>query len=348
MPWQKRPKPAIPFCYEKPKPMKNEYAVELETFDSLTAYWRGEGCDLDWNCIFVLPSWLKVWWTFFGKGWSAYPISIKHRGRPIGIAPLMVNGKSARVMGSSDVCDFLDLIIAPGREREVLKILLEHLRREGITLLDLGPLRADAPLLADIAPAAKELGYETTTDLEDITLEMELPPTWDDYLLRITGKQRHEIRRKLKRLNEGAQIAYRVIEKQAEVREEIKIFLALFRSNRADKAAFMTQQMASFFESLAEAMAQLEMLKLFFLEIDARPAAAAMCFDDGAKVYLYNNGYDHRFRSLSVGLLCKVLSIRASIERGRKRFDFLKGPEPYKYFLGGEPVSLYRCKVHMG
>jgi CelD/BcsL family acetyltransferase involved in cellulose biosynthesis len=115
--------------------------------------------------------------------------------------------------------------------------------------------------------------------------------------------------------------------------------------NRADKAAFMTGQMASFFRSLAEAMAEEEMLRLFFLDLDNRPAAAVMCFDYNMKVYLYNNAYDHRFRALSVGLLSKVLSMRDSIERGKRTYDFLKGGEPYKYRLGGRPVRVYRCMV---
>ena len=62
-------------------------------------------------------------------------------------------------------------------------------------------------------------------------------------------------------------------------------------------------------------------------------------------MYLYNSGYDPRYGELSVGLLCKVLSIKNSIESGRKRYDFLKGAEPYKYHLGGKEVPLSRCRI---
>jgi CelD/BcsL family acetyltransferase involved in cellulose biosynthesis len=257
----------------------------------------------------------------------------------------MVRGETAKVMGSPDVCDYADLIIAAGLERDVLRVLLRYLSEEGITHLDLGPLRADAPLLSDIIPAAQELGHETKIELDDITMEMKLPATWDGYLRRINGKQRHEIRRKLKRLHEAAHITYRVVEESEEVNEHFEIFLALFRSNRSDKAIFMTERMASFFKSLTETLAEWDILKLFFLDIDGCPAAAAMCFDYDATIYLYNNGYDHRYRSLSVGLLCKVLSIKESVERGRKRYNFLKGHERYKYHLGGGPVELQRCQV---
>jgi hypothetical protein len=64
-------------------------------------------------------------------------------------------------------------------------------------------------------------------------------------------------------------------------------------------------------------------------------------------MYLYNNGYDGRFSSLSVGLLSKVISIKESIQIGKKKYDFLKGAEEYKHRLGGKPVPLYRCQIKL-
>jgi CelD/BcsL family acetyltransferase involved in cellulose biosynthesis len=110
----------------------------------------------------------------------------------------------------------------------------------------------------------------------------------------------------------------------------------------------MTDQRTSFFRSLAEAMAEARLLRLYFLDIDAAPAAAVMSFDYNSTVYLYNNGYDDQYRRLSVGLLSKVYTIQDSIRRGKKKYDFLKGTEAYKHRLGGRPVQLYRCQVEFG
>jgi CelD/BcsL family acetyltransferase involved in cellulose biosynthesis len=176
---------------------------------------------------------------------------------------------------------------------------------------------------------------------------MALPSSWEAFLKRLTGKQRHEIRRKLRRLDAAGQVKYRIIEDVDAVRTEIDIFIELFRSNRSDKAAFMTPQMAAYFRSLAASMAAHQMLKLAFLELDGQPAAAVLCFDSGSTVYLYNSGYDMRFSSLSVGLLSKVLSIKESIQRGRRKYDFLKGDEKYKRYLGGRPVPLFSYRIHL-
>jgi len=105
--------------------------------------------------------------------------------------------------------------------------------------------------------------------------------------------------------------------------------------------------MKSYFRSLAQAMADARMLKLFFLELDAEPVAASMCFDFNSTRHLYNSGFDPRFRSLSVGLMCKVFSVKDAIEKGLKKYDFLKGAETYKYRLGGREVPLVGCRIEL-
>jgi CelD/BcsL family acetyltransferase involved in cellulose biosynthesis len=62
-------------------------------------------------------------------------------------------------------------------------------------------------------------------------------------------------------------------------------------------------------------------------------------------VSIYNSGYDPNYVSLSAGLLSKVLAIKGSIEKGKKKFDFLKGEEMYKHHLGGKEVPLFRCQI---
>ena len=201
---------------------------------------------------------------------------------------------------------------------------------------------------SELVAAAKSLKCEVSCIPEDITLELDLPDSWDKFLAELTGKQRHEVRRKLRRLNDAGEINYRVVEDFEQVTAEMETFLALFGLSRSDKAAFMTNQMRYYFRLLAESMATANLLKLYFLEVDGTPAAAVMCFDYNSTIYLYNNGYDGRFSSLSVGLLSKVLTIKESIRRGKKKYDFLKGTEEYKYRLGGKPVPLYRCQVKLG
>jgi CelD/BcsL family acetyltransferase involved in cellulose biosynthesis len=325
-----------------------EYTVTQETFDSIHACWRDPKLPLEWDCLFVLPGWLKVWWDQFAADQVAHLCAVRNKGELIGIAPLMIEGKTARLMGDPEVCDFVDVITVPGRGRAFFQNLIPYIQKQGATRLDIGAVRADSVVFTDLVEVAKDLGYETICDPADVTMVLDLPTSWDDYLNQLTGKERHEIRRKLRRLNEAAQVSFRVVKDPDGVAKEIGTFLALFKLNRWDKLVFMSDQRTAFFRELALAMAAARILRLYFLDLDDVPAAAAMCFDYRSTIYLYNNGYDMRYKSLSVGLLCAVFTIKESIQKGKARYDFLKGPEPYKRRFGGKPVQLYRCQVKLG
>ena len=110
----------------------------------------------------------------------------------------------------------------------------------------------------------------------------------------------------------------------------------------------MTDQRASFFRSLAKAMSEAGLLRLYFLDIDEAPAAVVMSFDYNSTIFLYNNGYDNQYGSLSVGLLSKVFTIQDGIRRGKKKYDFLKVTVYNNHGLCGIPVPLYICQVKLG
>ena len=322
------------------------YTVESVTWDGIFDRWQAADSRLPWNCLFMLPVWLKTWWDTFGG--SAVELLSVHRGeRTIGIAPLRRENDTVMLLGNEDVCDCLDFIVARETSAEFYRVLIEYLRKSGVRRMELTPVRPDSSVMTELLPLATRTDCQVTCRDSDVSFEMALPSSWEDYLKMLTGKERHEIRRKLRRLYEAGEITYRAVENVSAVKTEMETFLALFRANRTDKSGFMDTRMASFFTALAERLAEARIFKLFFLDLDGKPVAAAMCFDYRSARYLYNNGYDKDFSSLSVGLLCKVLSIKESIQSGQTTYDFLKGTELYKKRLGGRPVQLRRCVIEL-
>jgi len=321
--------------------------VAFETVDSMLALWQTDAAGIAWDCPFVLPLWLKAWWNSFGRKEDLYLISIRHEQRTIGIAPLLRNTQSARLMGDKDVCDHLDFIVAPGRAAEFYSALFHQLRQDGITRLELGLLRPDSSAYTELLPEAKKLGGRVHCEPAATSYELQLPETWNAYLGRLSGKERHEIRRKLRRLKKAGRINFRLVDDHTLAANEMETFLKLFKLNRPDKAAFMSDMMGAFFKDLANHLAVHGLLKLYFLELDAKPIAAVMCFDYLTTRYLYNNGYDSRYSRLSAGLLSKALSIKESFQAGIKTYDFLKGSEAYKRRLGAQPISLYQCLLEL-
>ena len=298
------------------------YTVTEESFASLNSYWTDSRHNLNWGSIFVIPSWLQVWWQVFGSSAELYLRAVRQGKEIIGIAPLLVKDKTASIVGGVDVCDYLDFVVAPGMGRDFFSVLVSDLLRVGINQLDLRPLRPDSTVLTDLIDVAKERKYEVLCHEEGVSVELDLPSTWEEYLAVLTKKQRHEVRRKLRRLWEADNVNYHCIEVSQEVGDFVNTFLKLFSLSREEKASFMTTQMESFFRSLAKVMANIGLLRFGILELDALPVAMIMGFDYNDAMYLYNSAYDPKYSYLSVGLLSKVLCIKESIQRGRRNGTF--------------------------
>ena len=321
--------------------------VSPESFAALQALCEDPAQRLRWSCPFVLPRWAQAWWECFGDG-EPDLLSLRRDGEAVGVAPLMIRGDTAHVIGDAEVSDHLDVVAAPGAGGAVLATLRRHLLARGVRRLELLRVRPDSTAALELVPAARRMGLALEFAPRDVVMELALPGSWDEYLAARDGKQRHELRRKLRRLGEAGDWRLRPARTTAETGDALSAFIRLFRLNRPDKARFMTPRREAYFRALAAGLAADGRLRMLALELDGATAAVAFCVEHGQRMYLYNNAYDARFRSLSAGLLSKALGIRESIRAGLRVFDFLRGDEDYKKRLGARPVPLYGCRIGLG
>jgi len=319
-----------------------QLTVSVETFENLPDPAQMAAHELEWASPFVLPGFLQAWWEVFAPPAEPLILCVREGGRLIGIAPLQREGSSLRLIGGADVCDHLDVVVDPRRKKEFCGSLLDYLSRANVTRIELGPVRPDSAVMTGLVPQARGRGWPVASATEDVLFETDLPPSWEEYLDRLSAKQRHEVRRKLRRLQQSVTFAFRMVGGRGDIDAGMEDFLRLFRMNRADKAEFMTARMEAFFRALAR---RVPATRLGFLDVDGAAAAAVMCFDHGTTRYLYNSAFDSGLGSLSVGILCKILSIRDAISRGLANYDFLRGNETYKRQLGGRAVPVYQCRI---
>lgn len=315
--------------------------------DGLASLWGDSRMGLQWTVPFVLPPWLQAWTETLGRAAEPLLLHATFQGGAVGIAPLMVHDGSARFLGDPEVCDCFDCVVAPGFETAFFKALLIHLRDMGVAELVLGPVRADSALLAAVPTVAALLELESRIRRVGESFEIELPDSWEAFLGCLTGKQRHEVRRKMRRLREAGTVELRCASLPRDIDGAMDGFLQLFRKNRPDKAAFMQAPMEDFFRSLSKRLGGAGMLRLFSLDLGGRTVASAFCIDHGSRRYLYNNGYDEGYGRLSVSLLSKILSIQDAIRAGLAGYDFLRGAEVYKGRLGGREVALHEVRLNL-
>jgi len=322
--------------------------VEEGTLKNYTAYLDQLERGLAPPHIFALPPWLNAWWSVFGNDKRSLVYSIWDDSRLIGLAPLMEENGKVYLIGSPDLCDYLDFVILSGMESSFFSALLPRLRADGFQEMVLHAQRPEAAVFEGLFGAEGRGETATVSFLrENCSYELNLPDSWDRYLAGLNKKQRHEVRRKLRRFKEQAlSPQWAVYSDQQEIRANFPRFLELFLKN-PEKADFYSDQVDRFFHALVTETSGAGLCRLGFLESDGILAAAVLYFDYGGRIYLYNSGYDSDLRHLSVGLVSKVHTIEMAIEGKQSIFDFLKGREVYKHRLGGRAVPVYKVAIKL-
>jgi CelD/BcsL family acetyltransferase involved in cellulose biosynthesis len=316
--------------------------------------------DDEWRCLlshnpahtfFLTPEWQSLWWQILGVPANDLPHTVVIRdydGTLIGLAPLMRPDSdltSLHFAGGEEIADFLDMFALPGRESEVAARVCDALADEAWSEIDLRNLRADSLALAHFAPEAERRGCRILVEQEDVSPWLSLPATWDAYLETLSKKDRHELRRKLRRLQSTGEVRCFVASDPETRTRDVAEFVRLMRLSAEAKSAFLTPEMTGWFDAIVDRFAPTGQLLLYFLELDGVRIATTICFVHANRNLLYNSGYDPEYGRLSAGLALKAYCIEDAIASGREVFDFLQGSEPYKYDLGAVDAPIYRLRI---
>jgi CelD/BcsL family acetyltransferase involved in cellulose biosynthesis len=320
--------------------------VGWESIAALSAEWGLlESVSVTRSLFLSLP-WQQAWAISCRGSTEGHKVLTVRRqadGVLCGIVPLDANNHQATFSLDSNVTDYQDVLTVPGEERPVWEAALTFAESEGWKRIELTGIREDSPSMAILPQLAEAKGWHIERTMWDRDPYITLPTTWEDYVQSLGKKDRHELRRKFRRLEASGQVSYKVYDRWSdEVPAALDLFIDLMGQSRDEKAEFLTEERRGFLRTLTQTMAEAGALRLCFLELDGVRVSATMSFQDDGRLLLYNSGYDTAYRSLSVGLLLKAWGIRYAIENGLREFDFLRGDESYKYDLGGVDRSLYR------
>ncbi len=320
----------------------------LERFDLLNeGTWNSLLAQAAAPVLFLTWQWQEHWWRAFGERHVLRLLTVwDSSGQLQGLLPLYeASPGTFSIVGGLQISDYLDLLAPAGGEEEVWAALLQHRSAEAITW-DLHCLRAASAAVTLLPSLAPQYGLRARLSREERCPVLSLPATWDEYLEGLSGKDRHELRRKLRRLDrELPGTAVRSHATAEGLQEAMTAFLALHRKSKPGKARFMDEPMEGFFRAIAGALVARGWLRLWFLDLAGEPLAACLTYEYAGSVGLYNSGFEPTRAALSPGivLLCHV--IKDAIERGFRRFDFLRGEEPYKYAFGPAPEDLFNVVV---
>ena len=303
--------------------------------------------------LFLTWEWQSTWWEHLGEGKLLLLGFRADDGRLVGIAPLFHtqtdDGKPVLYMnGCRDVSDYLDLIVEVGQEEEVYRELLDYLQNQAPPwdLVDLCNIPQDSQTYVQLREMAEDQGLQALVEVEDVCPVVDLPSDWEDYLMMLDKKQRHEVRRKLRKADGEADTRFIIVGPDHDLQTEMQNFIDLHQKSTPEKDAFMDPQMQGFFFKVAQVLQAHGWLQLVFVEMDGQKAATLLNFDYGDAILVYNSGYDpSQFRHLSPGIVVTARSIEYAIAQGRSKFDFLRGDEVYKYRFGAQDTQVRRLLI---
>ena len=321
--------------------------IEQGTFEGLADHWQHliEGCSEP--TFFDQQTWQITWWSEFGGDSELKLIAVRSDSGVVNmIAPLMIDGSEISFLGSTDLVDYHDFLtrdrLSPGCIQAVVEAVSEMSSIDTITLQS---LPGNSPIITQFSEAAEHAGWNVKIEQEDVAPRLDLPATWDEYVSSLRKKDRHELRRKLRRLEAAGEIRQIELTSEEDVEAAMGDFMRLHRMSNPGKNEFMTPAREKFFTRVSIDLAKENSTRLCFLEVNGERVATSLSFVCRDVRYLYNSGYNPAQYKLSVGLLNHALAIKSSIEEGHRVFDFMRGNEPYKYHLGGIDRQIYALKA---
>jgi CelD/BcsL family acetyltransferase involved in cellulose biosynthesis len=307
---------------------------------------------------FLSWEWQCSWWEIFGEGLGLRCLVVRSGGQPVGIVPLYFEEgrpQLLRIGGGVDLSDHLGFLFRPGQARDVAAAALDWLfvgagraetGRNGPPCLELHYLPDGAEALEALRSAAEPLELRQELSEEEVSPQVVLDDSFERYLSeRLNKKDRHELRRKLRRLDSERPGWQTVTLAELGLEAALDAFLSLLRRSGPHKEAFLTDTVEAFIRRSSERLHQRGWLRIQFIAAAGKLIAATHGITVSGTWYLYNSGYDPEVAALSPGLICVAEGIRMAVEEGCHGADFLRGREGYKYHLGAQDRALWRLRL---
>jgi len=326
--------------------MKVECIRDPESLEELKDKWNELLFSSEQDCIFFTHEWISSWWKCFSEDNFLEILTFKDKGGSLaGIAPFMTKDKILRFIASQEVSDYCDFITLDERREESYENLLSYLKTNysDIEKIELMNIQSSSPMLSFLPGFAPEYGYSSSFAETEVAPLLELPSSYEDYIKSLSKKCRHELRRKLRRMESLEGVKVTKITDTKELQSSLETFIALHREGSPSKQRFWGKKgMSSFFLEIASRFSRQKWVELNFLYHEDRIMAALLNFSYSDQVYFYNVAFNKDFARYSPGIFLFNHCIKQAISEGKRKADFLRGREKYKYYFGAEDSKIFR------
>jgi hypothetical protein len=137
------------------------------------------------DVLFLTRTFQSIWWETLGEGQLRVLVGETDAATPRFIAPLCISevaglGRTVRLIGGSEVADYLDILAAPGDLELAWRSTLDHLHAISAAwdAIDLRALPEASPSRSIVARLAPEYGWSVAEGIDDVCPVIALPGIW--------------------------------------------------------------------------------------------------------------------------------------------------------------------------
>jgi len=296
--------------------------------------------------IFLSWEWLTSWWTHFRDASQELRVlTIRDAaGDLMGVGPFCVERvpgpwsfRVLKFLGTKLVSsDYLDLLAAPGREREVAAAVLRFLREQrGVwDLAELSDLLPESLGLDALAPEARATGCATGVLKGEWCPYLPLAATKEEYFDSLGRSKRSRLKRARKAV-EGVGCVITLADTPETLRPALEELYELHGKRWAARGLsgnLHDPRIRAFHHELAGTLGARGRMRIYTLRHQGKAVACDYVLHEGKTVYFYQTAYDvdPAWEEYKPGYTLLAHSIEDSVDRGAREFDFLRGREEYK------------------
>jgi len=332
--------------------MKVECVRDFEGLEELKDLWNELLFSSEQNCIFLTHEWISSWWKCFSEDNSLEILIFKdEEGSLTGIAPFLIKNKTLSFIASQEVSDYCDVITHKERKREFYENLLGYLKTNysDVAKIELMNLKASSPALSILPSLAPEYGYSSFCTEAEVAPLLKLLSSYEDYMKGLSKKNRHELRRKLKRIESLEGVKITKVTDTRELQSSLETFIALHKEGSPSKERFWRKKgMSDFFQEVVYRFSLQKWVELNLLFHEDRIMAALLNFSYADTIYFYNVAFNKDYARYSPGLFLFNHCIKQAISERKRKVDFLRGREKYKYYFRAEDSKIFRLILTQG
>jgi CelD/BcsL family acetyltransferase involved in cellulose biosynthesis len=280
--------------------------------------------------IFSTWEWASTWWQRYGGAQRPLVAACLEGHQAVALLPLYVwsrrPSRIARFIGHGPA-DQLGPVCGKTVRATAAEGLRHVAEREGIDLV-----------LAELLPGSERWSEALGQDpvLLESSPTISLEGGWLAYLGQRSGNLRQQIRRRERQLHRRHAVRFRLATSPNQLQDDLTLLFALHRARWGTRSAF--SRFEPFHRDFAAVALERGWLRLWFLELDERPAAAWYGFRFAGIESYYQAGRDVSLREESVGFVLLGHSIREAAEEGMHEYRLLRGSESFKLrFADGDP-----------